>query len=274
MAEKLYTVRKIAESFGISTDTLKIYEEKGLFIPKYVNKQTNYRYYEAGQTFLLRNILTLKDQGFSLDEIKKMLDRNMTSEEKHQKILTKYKQVQYSLAQYELYLPHPGGKTIKLITIARHYKICRDIIASKREDILSAFDAITDEVIENRLRWTVPAFPYCIFTNENISLEKYHCCPSFEIQWPMENTADLNISSIIREFPEYSCLSFIYRGDYGDIREAYQSLDAYAQEHKIPVENFYIERYIVNKDNSYLADTFVTEVLLPISDSKVGGVKR
>jgi DNA-binding transcriptional MerR regulator len=48
---------------------LRHYEKCGLLYPTEIDKFTGYRYYSAGQIPLLTNIVTLRDMGFSIDEI-------------------------------------------------------------------------------------------------------------------------------------------------------------------------------------------------------------
>jgi hypothetical protein len=134
---------------------------------------------------------------------------------------------------------------------------------------LAAFDCITYEVIENHLKWVIPAFPYCVYSGI-FSSGARSCCPSFEIRQPPKNGPTLNLTSDIREFPQHICLSVLHYGDYESIHSAYQTLDAFAREHSVPVFDIYIERYIINKDNTHMADTPVTEVLLPIDIPAAG----
>ena len=56
----------------VTVRTLRYYDEKGLFKPFKIDEQTGYRYYKASQLSQLNRIITLKELGFSLDEIATM----------------------------------------------------------------------------------------------------------------------------------------------------------------------------------------------------------
>jgi DNA-binding transcriptional MerR regulator len=58
----------------VSVRTLRLYDELDLLKPAQVDKFTDYRYYAVDQLPRLNRILVLKDLGFSLDEIKTMID--------------------------------------------------------------------------------------------------------------------------------------------------------------------------------------------------------
>lgn len=68
--KKKYKINEVASFFKISRQTLIYYDNIGLFKPKFVDNETSYRYYGEEQFSNLRFILTLKEAGFSLKEIR------------------------------------------------------------------------------------------------------------------------------------------------------------------------------------------------------------
>ena len=54
--------------------TLRHYEQKGLLLPHEVDEWTGYRYYSIDQMQRLQSIRDLQRLGFSLEEIKDLLD--------------------------------------------------------------------------------------------------------------------------------------------------------------------------------------------------------
>jgi DNA-binding transcriptional MerR regulator len=63
----------------VSVKTLHHYDEIGLFCPARVDRFTGYRYYSAEQLPRLMQILALKGAGFALDQIKQLVDSEMTA---------------------------------------------------------------------------------------------------------------------------------------------------------------------------------------------------
>ena len=65
----------------VSVKTLRFYDEMGLLKPVEVDRFTGYRYYEFDQLPRLYRILALKDLGFSLEEIGRLLEGGLSPEQ-------------------------------------------------------------------------------------------------------------------------------------------------------------------------------------------------
>ena len=60
---------------------MRYYDEVGLFHSAKVDDFTGYHYYSFDQLSHLHRILALKDLGFSLEQIGRLLDENITAEQ-------------------------------------------------------------------------------------------------------------------------------------------------------------------------------------------------
>ena len=65
----------------VSVRMLRHYDGIGLLEPARVDPATGYRWYDAGQFTRLNRILALKDLGFSLDQVRSMVDGEVSLEE-------------------------------------------------------------------------------------------------------------------------------------------------------------------------------------------------
>ncbi|MGG0670490.1 MerR family transcriptional regulator [Sporosarcina koreensis] len=65
------TITEVAESFGVSTRTIRYYEEIGLLAPD--RSEGNQRLYSSAELAKLKLIFRGKRYGFSLDDIKEMV---------------------------------------------------------------------------------------------------------------------------------------------------------------------------------------------------------
>ena len=65
----------------VSIKTLRFYDEMSLLKPVSVDPFTGYRYYEFDQLPRLHRILALKDLGFSLEEIGRLLESDLSAEQ-------------------------------------------------------------------------------------------------------------------------------------------------------------------------------------------------
>lgn len=67
MKEKLYQLKEIMEMFGITRDTIKYYEKRGLIKPS--REENGYRLFDALNIEKLKRSLDLRDLGFSIEEV-------------------------------------------------------------------------------------------------------------------------------------------------------------------------------------------------------------
>src|SRR6476469_784158 len=77
----VFKIGDFAKLSRVTVRTLRYYEEVGLLEPGEIDRWTGYRYYSADQLPRLNRILALKDLGFSLDQIVKLLDDNLSAAE-------------------------------------------------------------------------------------------------------------------------------------------------------------------------------------------------
>ena len=73
MEEHLMKIGEIAAFFNVSVKAVRIYEKKGIIRPARIDKQTGYRYYTADQVQQLDALIELKGLGFSLNEIREIM---------------------------------------------------------------------------------------------------------------------------------------------------------------------------------------------------------
>ena len=72
--EQLYKIGMFANMNRVTIKTLRYYDEQKLLVPVYVDEENGYRYYAAGQMAQLHRIIALKNMGFSIDDIRKMMN--------------------------------------------------------------------------------------------------------------------------------------------------------------------------------------------------------
>lgn len=69
----LFTVNKLAKLSGVSSRTLRFYDKIGILEPAYYG-ENHYRYYEEEQLLMLQQILFFRELGFSLSDIKRIIN--------------------------------------------------------------------------------------------------------------------------------------------------------------------------------------------------------
>jgi len=100
-----YTVNKLAKLAGVSTRTLRYYDELGILKPARINS-SGYRIYGEEEVDKLQQILFYRELGVSLTDIKDIInepsfDRFNALIEHHEKLLEKRNQLDLLIANVE-----------------------------------------------------------------------------------------------------------------------------------------------------------------------------
>lgn len=138
-------IGEFSKMMQVTVKTLRYYEQKGLLLPYEVDEWTGYRYYSIHQMQRLNIIRGLQQQGFTLEEIKELLEdgEQMPSiDQLTQKIEETEHQLQLLIKRRSQLLKwldsHKQIKTMEQISIQSLPEI---IVASHRE-IIPSYDAL------------------------------------------------------------------------------------------------------------------------------------
>ncbi len=77
----MLTIGDFARHGRVSVRMLRHYDAAGLLRPARIDPASGYRFYEAGQLARLNRIVALKDLGFTLDQVRAMLDEQVSAEQ-------------------------------------------------------------------------------------------------------------------------------------------------------------------------------------------------
>lgn len=110
-----YSINKLARLAGISTRTLRYYDEMGLLTPKRISGN-GYRVYGQKEVDLLQQILFYRELGMQLDEIKKIIwakdyDGRAALKSHLQALRAKKEQIELLIANVEKTIAAAKGET-------------------------------------------------------------------------------------------------------------------------------------------------------------------
>ncbi|WP_410539514.1 MerR family transcriptional regulator [Streptomyces sp. KL2] len=77
----MFTIGDFARHGRVSVRMLRHYDAIGLLRPARTDPVSGYRFYEAGQLARLNRVIALKDLGFTLEQVRSMLDERLGTEE-------------------------------------------------------------------------------------------------------------------------------------------------------------------------------------------------
>lgn len=159
MKSSMIPIGKMAQLNHITIATLRLYDEKGLLKPIYIDNKTGYRYYSIEQNSRLDMILYMKELGMSLVEIKTFLNSKDISkiesilikknEQMHKEIKElklKHDALERSIKSIETFRKAPTPKITNIQFIDRRYVFKKPCIKdfykgniSDYEDVLLEF---------------------------------------------------------------------------------------------------------------------------------------
>ena len=93
----MYKIGDFAKISQVSIHMLRHYDKIELFSPVHIDESTGYRYYSATQIPKLNRILVLKDLGFSLHQIRELLEKNLSTEELQGMLRLKESQIEQQI---------------------------------------------------------------------------------------------------------------------------------------------------------------------------------
>jgi DNA-binding transcriptional MerR regulator len=186
----MFDTGKFSRLARVSKRTLRYYDSIELFKPVKVDAATGIRYYSAEQFADLNRIVSLKELGLTLDQIRRMLDEDVSSEEIYgmlllkkaeaeQKLLEDVKRlrsIEARLRSPEVYLTQ--GVVLKSVpeqTVLSY----RNIISS--EELLPLYQSILERVPQLAGRQNVSTFTTLMhwddFNMENMDAELGYFMP-------------------------------------------------------------------------------------------------
>ncbi|MGN0153857.1 MAG: MerR family transcriptional regulator [Lachnospiraceae bacterium] len=264
---RLYRIGMFANMNRITIKTLRYYDEQNLLKPVYVDEENGYRYYEAGQIADLHRILALKNMGFSIEDIRRIIngeeEKNLLLRKK-QDILKEIALLTAELAEVESYL---AKEKIDLSAPVLIKKI-PEVIVCSMERRIESYDSLFSLMPEmgeemERLGCVCATPEYCFthylepgFKEEDILVE------ACEAVTEKKEDSDKVTFQVLPEIPEAACI--FHKGSYDTLHQSYSVLLNYIEENGYEITGNIRESYIDgvwNKDNP---EEWLTEIQIPV----------
>lgn len=231
-------IGEFSKMMQVTVKTLRYYEQKGLLLPYEVDEWTGYRYYSIYQMQRLNIIRGLQQQGFTLEEIKELLEdgEQMPSiDQLTQKIEETEHQLQLLIKRRSQLLKwldsHKQIKTMEQISIQSLPEI---IVASHRE-IIPNYEALGALCVNKigpemqRLGCKCPPPGYCFTIEHN----KEYRSTDLDIEY-CEQVEEMGKDSNIIQFKQLptveKALCIKHIGGYERFHESFAEAFRYMEE--------------------------------------------
>ncbi len=273
----LFKIGDFSKLCRVPVSALRYYADISLLEPKHIDKFTGYRYYSVDQLPKLNRILALRDLGFSLEQIKKFLDENVSVDTLQGMMHMKQAEIEQEIELEQARLRRVAAR---IDQIAKEGKmpeqevILKDIPA---QHILSIREVVpTQQHIAILLGQTCGAvFGQGVEPN-GVPLTIYHDRDykavdlDIEIVLPVSKNApqaiplDETRQVTARQLPKIQAACIIHTGDYDSILQSYGVIAAWIENNNYEINGQVREVYL----RPHMGDEEgITEVQFPVSKS-------
>lgn len=267
----MYSIGMFSKINRITTKTLRHYDEIGLLKPELVDKFTGYRYYTTTQLPVLHQIITLKQMGLALQDIKEVLDNPKALEVflrlKEQEILQNIKSEELKLNQIRSFSNIIKGECSLMYTPIIK-ELPEVIVASMRQVVCgyNEFFNLCPNVMGKEMErvgcvCSIPEYCFNIYHDGEYK-EKDIDVEICEAVTEMKEDTDIIKFKIIEKVPTAVCI--LHKGGYDKLREAYNFVFKWIEDNNYKVIDNPRESYIDGIWNKDSEDEWLTEIQVPV----------
>ena len=261
---------KIGEFSNMSKTTIKAlryYEKEGLLKPVYVDLNTGYRYYETSQLVEISKIISLRQIGLSIKDIKNIIDgydmENILNKRKKE-IEDNLTIFNTQLSKINYLLEENNMKNEIFIKEIPSY------IIYYRDGIISDFSKISEFVLQSGSE--------CAKVNPNLKcVTPNYCYISYLDGEYKEKDIKIRYAEAVEKFGNetnqvkfmkadaITAVCIYHKGSYENLRDSYNTILKYIEDNNYEIIDNVRECYIDgcwNKDN---VDDYLTEIQFPVN---------
>lgn len=265
--EQLYKIGMFANMNRVTIKTLRYYDEQKLLVPVYVDMENGYRYYAAGQMAQLHRIIALKNMGFSIDDIRKMIDGAEEKAfllEKKQRILKEIAALTDKLSQVEGYL---AKESINLSAPVLIKEIPQVIVCTMKRRIKS-YDALFELMPQMGAQMELadckcaqPAYCFTQYLEPEYKEEDILVEICEAVTEKKQDSGDIAFK-VFPKVPMAACI--FHQGSYNTLHKTYAMLLQYIEENGYEICGNIRESYIDGVWNKDTEDEWLTEIQIPV----------
>lgn len=261
----MYKIGEFSVLSKTTIKTLRYYEKEGLFIPSFVD-ENGYRYYETNKLLELSKIISLRQIGFSIEEIKQVkkgakLDNLLLTKQQELENLQIENIFKISKIKYLL-----GEKKMKYEVVVKELP---NYVVYYKEGLIEDFSKLTEFILESGYE--------CVKINPNIKcVEPDYCFVEYldgeykdkdiKVRYSQAVTKIGKSNEVIKfkELKPVKAVCIYHKGAYDNLSEAYAFIMKYIEENNLQIIDFPRERYIDGIWNKEDVNDWLTEIQVPI----------
>lgn len=262
----MYKIGEFSVLAKTTIKTLRYYEKEGLLLPTFVDTN-GYRYYETNQLLDLAKIISFRQIGLSIREIKCVMQKPEQLQEilkqRKEVIENEAKEAQFQLSKINYLLE---GEEMKYEVILKELPEC---VVYYKEGMVKDFSEITAFILQSAEE--------CKGTNPDIKcIEPDYCFMNYldgefkerdiKIRYAqaVEKEGISNETIKFKKLEPVEAVCIYHKGAYENLGEAYAFIMKYIEENGYEILEFPRERYIDGIWNKENVDEWLTEIQVPV----------
>ena len=255
----------------VSVRMLRHYDDIGLLKPAQIDEFTGYRYYHEEQLFAIGRITALKDMGFSLADIIKMLavyeDKDQIDAflvKKQVELEQEEKQTEYQLmlldsARKRLRKEQIMNYDVNVKTIPERYAATVQMVIPRYEDEGMLWNMLGE--CKTPLVPADPCLAAATFVDKEFKEENVEVMIWMTVKGTYEDTEHVKFQTL----PAVKVASCILKGSYEGMNDATATVVSWMKDNGYTLSGPMFNIYHVGPSQTQNPDEFVTEICFPVA---------
>ncbi len=268
----MYRIGQFSQMTKVTIKALRFYEEEGLIKPSFIEPATGYRYFDSSLLPRVHKIVSLKQSGFSIPQIKLILEGKKIGEllsNQKVKLENELREKARELSSITYYLSLIQEEkslkyTVSLKSLPRVIVYSKRFIAQSYADYFQIVPKIGEAVeAANPDLKCVDNPPYCfIIYHDGEFKDKNIDCELCEAVVDFGTPVDDIVFKIMDEVPRAACV--LHKGPYEGLPLAYGAVFDWIEKNKFVCSGKPRESYIEGIWNKENPEEWITEVQVPL----------
>ncbi len=266
----MYKIGEFSKMTKVTIKALRYYEKEGLLKPAFIDRYTNYRYYESSQLTDVSKIVSLRQMGLPIKDIKKIL----TGADFFEILKQRKEIIENELNNYKLELSKINYLLEKKCMQKEIFiKEIPSSIIYYSDGIVKNFAHISEFAVTTgtkcakanpNLKCCNPDYCYISYLDgeykeENIKIRYAQAVENFGIE-----TDDIKFMTV----PKISAICIYHKGSYDNLRDSYNIILKYIEENEYEIIDNARECYIDGCWNKERESEYLTEIQFPVRKRK------
>lgn len=261
----MYKIGEFSKLAKTTVKTLRYYEKEGLFLPSFVDSN-GYRYYDAGKLTDLAKIISLRQIGFSIEEIKEI----MTGTDFQTSLIRKKSELEKELLEYNL-------KISKINYLLGDDKMGYEVVVKElpevtvyyKEGILEDFSKMGEFILKSAeeclalnpdIKCAEPDYSFSEYLDGEYKEKNFR----YRYSQAVTNMGKSNDSIKFRKLDKVKAVCVYHKGSYATLGKAYGFIMNYIEQNGYEIIDFPRERYIDGIWNKEDENEWLTEIQVPV----------